>query len=137
MREYILLILALSVLTAMGECLLPEGHLRRFVTPLLGLFVSCAVLLPVLSAVGNPDGLSTLLPAAEAALEGELYTESVTNEYKKRLAGEIEKRGAHAEIILGDDFSVERVILEGDVPHEAMQYILFTMEVPRSHVEIR
>ncbi len=137
MRAYILPIVALAFLTAICECFLPHGNMRRFVSPFLGLAVSCATLLPLFSVLGDPAQLESVLPAAEAVLEGELYADSVEAEYKKRIAAEIEARGGTAEIILGENFSVDRVILTGEVPGEALQYILFTLEVPRSHVEIR
>lgn len=137
MRAYVLPIVSLAFLTAICECFLLHGNMRRFIMPLLGLAVSAATLLPLFSALGDPAQLEAILPAAEAVLEGDLYADSVAAAYKKRMQTEIENRGAAAEIILGENFAVDRVILTGEVPSEAMQYILFTLEVPRSHVEIR
>lgn len=137
MREYILPIIALAFLTAICECFLPRGNMRRFVTPFLGLAVSAITLLPLFSALGDPQKLEAVLPAAEAMLESDVYRDSVETEYTRRIQAEIAARGADAEIVLGENFSVERVILTGEVPGEALHYIQFTLEVPRSHVEIR
>ena len=137
MREYIFPVLSLAFFTAICETFLPRGHMRRFATPILSLAVSCAILLPLFSTLGSPEKLASVLPEAETMFETDLYSKSIETEYKNRITAEIEKRGAEADVILGENFAVDRIILSGEVPHEAMQYILFTLEVPRSHVEIR
>lgn len=138
MRAYILRVLAISLFGSLCDFFLPDGKVRRFAAPMLGLAVTASILLPAVSLFGNAQGADALLPAAESVLEGDVYARSVEEEYKKRITAEIEARGAAvAEITLGESFSVSRIILTGEAPTAAMLYITAELEVPRSHVEIR
>ncbi len=138
MRAYILRVLALSLLASLCDFFLPEGKMRRFASPLLGLAVTAAVLLPAASLLSPKVDADALLPVAESVLDGDLYARGVEEEYKKRIAAEIAARGGTAEeIFLDDSYAVERVVLSGEVPSSAIWYITTKLEVPRSHVEIR
>ena len=138
MRAYILRVLALSLLASLCDFFLPDGKMRRFASPLLGLAVVAAILLPAASLLSPKVDADALLPVAENILDSDVYAKGVEEEYKRRITAEIEARGATAEeIILDDRFSVERVVLSGEVPSAAMLYITTKLEVPRNHVEIR
>lgn len=138
MRAYILRVLAISLFASLCDFFLPDGKVRRFAAPVLGLAVTASILLPAVSLFGETQDADALLPAAESVLEGDVYARSVEEEYKKRIAAEIEARGATvAEIALDESFSVSRIVLSGDVSTAAMLYITAELEVPRGHVEIR
>ncbi len=138
MRAYILRVLAISLFASLCDFFLPAGRVRRFAAPVLGLAVTASILLPAVSLFQADIAADTLLPAAESVLEGDIYAKSVEEEYKKRIAAEIAERGAvTAEVTLGENFSVERVALSGEVTSAVMHYITVELEVPRSHVEIR
>lgn len=138
MRDYILRVLGISFFTVLCHFFLPDGKVRRFAAPVLGLAVTASILFPAASLFREPTAADGLLPAVESVLDTESYIRSVEEEYKKRIAAEIAARGGvTAEITLGDDFSIEKIALSGDANTAVMLYITTELEVPRSHVEIR
>lgn len=137
MRAYLLPLFGLSFLAALCEFFLPAGSMRRFSMPLFGLAVSAAALLPLAALVNDGAITDRLLPAAESVLEADAYADSVEKAYIERLTAEISARGGDATISLGENFSIDRIILTGAPEKAALDYILFTLEVPRSRVEIR
>ncbi|MBE7063459.1 MAG: hypothetical protein E7390_06715 [Ruminococcaceae bacterium] len=138
MRDYILRVLGISFFTALCHFFLPDGKVRRFAAPVLGLAVTASILLPAVSLFREETAADVFLPAVENVLDTGTYARSVEEEYKKRIAAEIARQGdVTAEITLGDDFSIEGITLSGDVSPAVMLYITTELEVPRSHVEIR
>ncbi len=138
MRDRLLSVLALSLFSSICEFLLPEGKLRRFVTPLLHLAVTASILLPVVSLLRTDNLSDSLLPVFETVPAEMVYAESVEAAYKEKLAEKIgEKGGVVTEIEVDDRFAIRRIVLSHPVPTEAMFYITTTLEVPRNHVEIR
>ncbi|MBQ7033764.1 MAG: hypothetical protein IJN25_08925 [Clostridia bacterium] len=138
MRDYILRVLGISFFTALCHFFLPDGKVRRFAAPVLGLAVTASILLPAVSLFREETAADVFLPAVENVLDTGIYARSVEEEYKKRIAAEIARQGdVTAEITLGDDFSIEGITLSGDVSPAVMLYITTELEVPRSHVEIR
>jgi len=137
-REYILRVLSVSLFTSLCDFFLPDGKVRRFAAPMLGLAVTASILLPAISLFGDAQNADALLPVAESVVDGDVYTQGVEEAYKERIRAEIEARGGTVtEIVLGENFSVSRIVLTGAVPTSAMLYITAELEVPRSHVEIR
>jgi len=137
-RDYILRVLGISFFTALCHFFLPDGKVRRFAAPVLGLAVTASILLPAVSLFREETAADVFLPAVENVLDTGTYARSVEEEYKKRIAAEIARQGdVTAEITLGDDFSIEGITLSGDVSPAVMLYITTELEVPRSHVEIR
>ncbi len=137
MRAYLLPLFGLSFLAAICEFFLPAGSMRRFAMPLFGLAVSAATLLPLAAFLGDGALADRLLPAAESVLEADAYADSVEKAYIERLEAEIDARGGNATVSLGENFSIDRIVLTGTPENTALDYILFTLEVPRSRVEIR
>ncbi len=138
MRGYILRVLSVSLFTSLCNFFLPDGKVRRFAAPVLGLAVTASILLPAVSLFGDTPDADALLPVAESVLEGDIYTRSVEEAYKERIGAEIKARGGTVEEIeLGENFSISRIVLTGKVPASAMLYITAELEVPRNHVEIR
>ena len=139
MRAYLLRLLSISLFSAVFEFLLPSGKVRRFAAPLLSLAVTASVLLPCISLFsGSGEALYDLLPQVEAAASESAYETKVAEEYVRRIEASIEKFGdATAEVSLGKNFSVSRIVLSGNVTNRMMHYITMELEVPRSCVEIR
>ena len=139
MKAYLLRLLSVSLLTAVLEFLLPHGSVRKFVSPLLSLLVTAAVLLPA-AALFSADGesLRDLFPEAESVISSASYETAVREEYARRIETEIEKRGeADAEVFADENFSIKRIVLSGNVTTRMMIYIQTELEVPRNLVEIR
>jgi len=137
-RAYILRVLGISLFTALCHFFLPDGRVRRFAAPVMGLAVTAAILVPAAALFQKDIGADSLLPAVESVLESDTYVRSVEAEYKKRIEAEIMARGdVQATVVLGDGFSVERILLEGNVSGAVMHYITAELEVGRSRVEIR
>ncbi len=138
MKAYILRVLAVSMLTALCNLFLPDGQVRRFAAPMLGLAVTASILVPAAALFKADIAADALLPAAEIVPDTETYVRRVEEEYTKRIADEIAARGdVTASVSLREDFTVSRIVLTGDVNTAVMQYITMELEVPRSHVEIR
>lgn len=138
MRDSILAVLALSLFSAICEFLLPEGKLRRFVTPFLHLAVTASILLPAVSLLRAESLPDSLLPVFETVPAEMVYTQSVEAAYKEMLCEKILEKGARVtEIEIDEHFAIRRIVLSEPVSTEAMFYITTTLEVPRNHVEIR
>ncbi len=138
MKAYILRVLGISLFTALAGFFMPDGRVRRFAAPVLGLAVTASVLVPAVSLFRADIAADSLLPAAESVLDGDVYAQSVEEEYKKRIAAEIAARGnVTATITIGENYIVDHILLEGEVSNAVMHYITMELEVPRSRVEIR
>lgn len=138
MRAYILRVLGVSLFTTLCHLFLPDGKVRRFAAPVMGLAVTAAILVPAVGFLQKDMTADSLLPRVETVLESDTYVRAVEEEYKKRIAAEIMARGdVQATVFLGDGYKVERILLEGDVTSAVMQYITTELEVGRSRVEIR
>lgn len=139
MKAYLLRILAISLLLAICDFFLPRGKVRRFASPLLGLFITAAVLLPAVSLFrGSAENLEDLLPQTETVLESDTFSKNVEAEYIKRIEAEIEAfGGADATVTLGENYTISHILLTGNPSTQMMFYITTKLEVPRNHVEIR
>lgn len=139
MKASLLRLLAISLFCTVSSYLLPDGKVRRFAVPLLSLTVTAAVFVPCLSLFrGGGEKLADIMPEAEAAFSAVSYETAVGNEYARRIEASIEEFGeADAEVFLGENFSIDRIVLSGDVTSRMIAYITMELEVPRSYVEIR
>lgn len=138
MRAYILRVLGVSLFTALCHLFLPDGKVRRFAAPVMGLAVTAAILVPAVGFLQKDMEVDSFLPRVEAVLESDTYVRAVEEEYKKRIAAEIMARGdVQATVFLGEGYKVDRILLKGDVTSAVMQYITTELEVGRSRVDIR
>ena len=106
MKEILIKLLSLTLLSYAGEMLLPEGNMKKYSNLLLSI-VLCAALISSFSGTGYNSSLITEITADEVS---EKYYGDVMAEYKKRAEAEIEKRcGAKATVETDENYNITHV----------------------------
>ena len=131
MKEILIKLLALTLLSYTGEMLLPEGNMKKYSNLLLSV-VLCASLI---SSLGGSRDIDTFLIGENNASDasGKFY-ENVMAEYKKRAETEIEKRcGAKAQIETDENYNITHVKFLS-LP-ENTDFLINDLEVSENEIE--
>lgn len=132
MRELLLKLMGLSLLSFFGNMLLPEGNMKKYASLLLS-FVVCACFISSLG--GGLDAKLSALPESLETASSDTFHEEVMAEYKKRAEAEIEKHcGAKAEIETDENYNITHVKFYSTP--RGTSFLTDELEVSENEIEI-
>ena len=136
MKEYIMRVLCMALISTLADILLPEGNLRRFAAPLLGLSVMAAILLPAVSFLtGSTD---IVLPAIEMTADEKTYQNALLDTYSAKIEAAIMEKdaGVTAQVTVGENYEIEHITLCGQPSARVMLFIQKDLGVARNAITI-
>lgn len=122
LRNYILTVAALGIVSAVADVLMPEGNVRRFARFAISLLLTLALCAPVVSLLqnGSLEGFAAL----ESAEIPQTDTLSAGDEIKKNIDGMIQKysgfEAATCDVTIDEDLRVEQVTIYKNLGEEGI-----------------
>lgn len=130
MKEYLIKILGVFLISGAIEVMLPEGNIKKYAKIIMCIMV-CSLIL-------SPAGVLPEFDIKEEYSAAEIddnFEEQVINEYEKRIEKHIfEKTGAEAVAEVSEDGDIKKITLYGD---KALGYVKNELGVSDENIELR
>lgn len=142
MRDYMIALGTVMMLTALSNMLLPEGSIKKFATLAMGFMLICAVTSPLPNLIKevNLDAESFEYDEADIQKAEATYRAQVIKKHRENLNALIEEKMVHGSKAYvetsenGDIISVT-IRLKGD-ESRAVAYIVDELLVPRERIKL-
>ena len=130
MKEYLIKILGVFLISGAMEVMLPEGNIKKYAKIIMCIMV-CSLIL-------SPAGVLLEFDIKEEYSAAEIddnFEEQVINEYEKRIEKHIfEKTGAEALAEVSESGDIKKITLYGD---KALGYVKNELGVSDENIELR
>lgn len=143
LKEYIINILAVVLISSLCETFLPEGNMKKYSASIIGLAVIAVLILPITSIDEIQLNMGYSVPnKVTASVDDSEYNKEVLKEYSEKVEKHIEEKGGgkvKAFVIASskDIGKIDKVKLVGNSDTALISYIINDLGVSRYDIEIR